>query len=195
MSEDRREPERTDVLQRLAAIDDLLAEHNEKLALTMDRAASADEGWRSISRQLERLGLETPAVEERSHANLAGDHHADATLVDATGLLAWVAWLVPAYDLADQWPLCWFRHEGLVAQLLALRRWHTALFTVQLDDPAAPSKWHDTLYRLNERAARRITQTCLATHRNPPAIRVGDEAQLAIPTCAVPRNPTETPRR
>ena len=31
MSEDRREAERTDVLQRLAEIDDLLAEHNEKL--------------------------------------------------------------------------------------------------------------------------------------------------------------------
>ncbi len=194
MPEDRLEAERTNVLQRLADIDDLLAEHNEKLSLTMDQAASADEGWKSVSRQLESLGLEATAVEERSHASVA-DIYDDPTLVDATGLVAWVAWLVPAYDLSDQWPLCWFRHEGLVAQLLALRRWHTALFTMQSDDPAAPSKWHDALYRLNERAARRITQSCLATHRNPPAIRVGDETQLAIPTRGLPRNPTEAPRR
>jgi len=186
----RRDAERAELLRRLAEIDERLADQDKRLVGSVQMAAEADERWKVISRRRDGLRRDTTHAEERSHADVAADHHAGPTPLDTTGLLAWVTWLVPAYDLSEQWPLCWYRHEGLVAQLLALRRWHAALFTEQSDDLLAPSKWHDALYRLSERGARRITQTCLATHRDPPAILVRDDVQLAIPTWGLRRNPS-----
>ena len=193
MSGRRRDAERTVLLRRLAEIDERLADHDKRLVGSVQTAAEADERWKVISRRQDGLRRDTTHAEERPHADVAANHHADPTPLDTTGLLGWVAWVVSAYDLSEQWPLCWYRHEGLVAQLLALRRWHTALFTEQSSDLAAPSKWHDALYRLSERAARRITQTCLATHRDPPAIPVRDDARLATATWGLRRSSSVTP--
>ena len=194
MLQRRRDVERAEVLRRLAEIDQRLADHDKRLVDSVQTAAEADERWKVVSRRRDGLRRDTTHAEVRSHADVVADHHADPTPLDTTGLLAWMAWLVPAYDLSEQWPLCWYRHEGLVAQLLALRRWHAALFTEQSSDLLAPSKWHDALYRLSERAARPITQTCLATHRDPPAILVRDDVQLAIPTWGPRRNPSAEQR-
>ncbi len=62
---------------------------------------------------------------------------------DLTALAWWVAWLINAYDLSERWPACWYRHEGLVEMLRALRRWHLALRKELASDPKAATAWHE----------------------------------------------------
>jgi hypothetical protein len=90
-------------------------------------------------------------------------------------LIAWVSWMVRAYDFYEHWPDCWYRHEGLVIQLLALRRWYVALGAEQSSDLTAAIAWHDALHRLNDRTLA-IAQSCLASHHPAPDLS-GDEAK------------------
>jgi hypothetical protein len=74
-------------------------------------------------------------------------------------LRAWVHWLVAKYELIDDWPECWHRHDGVVLELLALHAWHTAA----LDVKAAPNDlflWHDALWRMRDRVIRPLAQRC-----------------------------------
>lgn len=63
------------------------------------------------------------------------------------------------YEWIDDWPECWFRHEGVVRELLALHSWHTAA----LQENAAPNElflWHDALWRMRDRVMRPLAQRC-----------------------------------
>jgi len=177
---DTRGAERAGLLQRLEGFDKRLTAFEDRIASAHEKAAHADAGRKALSRKLEGLRGDLTA-HERAHAGAIGGHQTGPP-ADSAGLLEWVAWLVPAYDLSEQWPLCWYRHEGLVTQLLALRRWHAALRTEHASDPAAPFAWHEALYKLSTRASRFITQTCLATHRAAAAIPVARDGELALPT-------------
>lgn len=58
-------------------------------------------------------------------------------------LLPWVEWLVRTHELGNLWPECWWKHEGFVQEVVALRAWHDAA----LHDPAvaghAIAAWYD----------------------------------------------------
>lgn len=74
-------------------------------------------------------------------------------------LRAWVHWLAVKYELVDDWPECWFQHDGAVLELLALHAWHTAA----LQPNAAPNElflWHDALWRTRDRVIRPLAQRC-----------------------------------
>jgi hypothetical protein len=92
--------------------------------------------------------------------------HAGVLQPPPAGFVRWVAWLVDAYALADRWPLCWYRHPGLVAELRGLWKWYQALNTELAVNPSAISSWHDALWRTTGRALQPVTQRCLAEHRD-----------------------------
>ena len=62
------------------------------------------------------------------------------------GLIAWVGWVIPAYSISD-WPPCWAEHEGLVAHIDGLRRWHQAVYAGDVDGARATA-WHESFERL-----------------------------------------------
>jgi hypothetical protein len=109
-------------------------------------------------------------------------------------LAAWVTWIVNAYDLQDRWPACWYRHEGLVELLRALRRWHAALTTELIGDAPAATLWHEALYRTVDRTMVAVTQRCLTSHREAsPFAPVSDE-ELSVAAIAAnqPSAPPQT---
>ncbi len=101
---------------------------------------------------------------------------------DFLALALWVHWLINAYDLSERWPACWFRHEGLVEILRALRRWHMALSAELAGDPKAASDWHDALSRTVDRNMLAVTQRCLTAHRAPAQVAAvsADELTAAL---------------
>ncbi len=95
-------------------------------------------------------------------------------------LAVWVTWVVNGYDLQDRWPACWYRHEGLVELLRALRRWHAALTTELLGDATAATIWHEALFRTVDRTMLAVTQRCLTSHRETsPLAPLSDEELCA----------------
>lgn len=177
----RKRWEREELLQRLAAIEARLEEDKDRLTSALQRAADATEAWRITSRELADLRLHgTSASVPIADAGTRGARPLGVVGPDA--LAAWVRWVVRVYDLAEYWPPCWQRHEGLVLQLVALRRWHVALSTDLAGDPTAGATWFDALYRLNDHLARPISQSCLATHRDSASLD-GDEAILPPKGC------------
>lgn len=97
-------------------------------------------------------------------------------------LAVWVTWLVNAYDLQDRWPACWYRHEGLVEVLRALRRWHAALTTELIGDAPAATLWHEALHRTVDCTMLAVTQRCLTSHRETSVLAAlsDDELSAAI---------------
>lgn len=165
----RKRGEGDQLLQRLVGIDARLDDHEDRLNKAYASAADATQAWRSISRQVTNLLRTGPPAADS--ATMHADDTDEAVMHDdAAGLEDWVRWVVPAYDLSEYWPLCWQRHEGLVQQLVGLRRWHAALATELAGDRTARSRWFDALYRLNEHLARPISQLCLASHRDSPSL-------------------------
>lgn len=98
---------------------------------------------------------------------------------DLAALAWWVTWLVNAYDLSERWPACWYRHEGLVATLRALRRWHRALGNELAADPKAATDWHDALARTVDGNIAPVTQRCLTTHRASERVAPVSQTELA----------------
>jgi hypothetical protein len=107
-------------------------------------------------------------------------------------LMAWVDWLVATYDLptGGRWASCWYRHPGVVHELLALRRWHLEV----LDSEASGADlflWHDALWRFRDRALVAL-KGCVGSdgHREqPPSSAAGllrdEEARRAHVDAAV----------
>ncbi len=90
----------------------------------------------------------------------------------------WVDWLARAFGLSERFPSCWHKHEGVVAALQALRRWHAALQRGESSDPTSAILWMDAVMRVEDRLLRRISQRCLSTHRDPPGIDAPTEDEL-----------------
>jgi hypothetical protein len=87
---------------------------------------------------------------------------------DFVSLLDWVGWMAPAFDLSERFPSCWYKHEGAVMALRALRHWHSGLQRGGSSDPTSTILWVDAVYRVNDRMLRPIAQRCLSTHRDAP---------------------------
>jgi len=90
----------------------------------------------------------------------------------------WVDWMARAFGLSERFPSCWYKHEGVVAALHALRRWHAALQRGDSSDPTSAILWMDAVMRVDDRLLRRIAQRCLSTHRDPPGIDAPSEDEL-----------------
>ena len=141
----------------------LLFDVDQRVTRALEVATDADRAWQAVSPKIARMDRMAPTRTSLGTAGAATER--DAPPTDTAALVAWVRWLVSAYDLAEGWPACWDRHPGLVANLSGLRRWHIALTTQVDTNPAAVSSWHDALYRCNERWVRHAASRCLASHR------------------------------
>jgi hypothetical protein len=99
---------------------------------------------------------------------------------DFVSLLDWVDWMAPAFDLSERFPSCWYRHEGALVALGALRHWHSALQRGGSNDPASTILWVDAVSRINDRMLRPIAQRCLSTHRDAPDLDRPTEDELTM---------------
>jgi hypothetical protein len=128
---------------------------------------------------------------EQSGASIAADaivppSYGAQESVELAPLAAWVNWVAMAFDLSERWPSCWYRHEGLVFEMLALRRWHVALRTDPATDPSSAIRWSEALHRVNTESARHIAQRCLSTHRDAPPL---DPITVDLFTSSAPTAP------
>ncbi|MFZ0130816.1 MAG: hypothetical protein WAL77_15480 [Candidatus Dormiibacterota bacterium] len=140
-------------------LDSLMAGERDRL-LTPSEAATRDRLLNAV---------------EQSGASITADailppSSADQESVGLASLAAWVNWVAMAFDLSERWPSCWHRHEGLVFEMLSLRRWHVALRTDAATDPSSAIRWSEALHRVNTQSARHIAQRCLSTHRDAPPL-------------------------
>ena len=99
---------------------------------------------------------------------------------DFVSLLDWVDWMARAFALSERFPSCWYKHEGAVVALRALRHWHTALQRGGSSDPSSTILWVDAVYRINDRMLRPIAQRCLSTHRDAPDLDRPTEDELTL---------------
>ena len=95
-------------------------------------------------------------------------------------LLDWVNWMARAFALSERLPSCWYKHEGAVVALRALRHWHTALQRGGSSDPSSTILWVDAVYRINDRMLRPVAQHCLSTHRDAPNLDRPTEDELEL---------------
>ncbi|MEV6848846.1 hypothetical protein [Actinoplanes sp. NPDC051411] len=74
----------------------------------------------------------------------------DAAAAVWAWLIDWVGWAVERYQLAEEIPVCWYRHAPLIEELAALAAaWHLAY-----DDAATPDSpllWHERFARARTR--------------------------------------------
>ena len=74
----------------------------------------------------------------------------DAAALAWAWLIDWVGWAVDRYQLAEEIPVCWYRHPPLIEELTALAAgWHVAY-----DDTATadgPLLWHERFTRARVR--------------------------------------------
>jgi hypothetical protein len=108
---------------------------------------------------------------------------------DFVSLLDWVNWMARAFALSERFPSCWYKHEGVVVALRALRHWHATLQRGGSSDPSSTILWVDAVYRINDRLLRPIAQRCLSTHRDAPDLDRPTEDELTL------LNPSSTSRR
>jgi hypothetical protein len=94
-----------------------------------------------------------------------------------------------AFALSERFPSCWYKHEGVVVALRALRHWNATLQRGGSSDPSSTILWVDAVYRINDRLLRPIAQRCLSTHRDAPDLDRPTEDELTL------LNPSSTSRR
>ena len=97
---------------------------------------------------------------------------------DFVSLLDWVDWMARAFALSERFPSCWYKHEGAVVALRALRHWQTALQRGASSDPSSTILWVDAIHRINDRLLRPIAQRCLSNHRSDPDLDRPTEDEL-----------------
>lgn len=67
-----------------------------------------------------------------------------------TWLIDWVGWLVDRYEIAEEIPACWYRHDPLIEELTALAAgWHIAYDDNARNDE--PLIWHERFARARDR--------------------------------------------
>jgi hypothetical protein len=99
---------------------------------------------------------------------------------DVMSLLDWVNWMARAFALSERFPSCWYKHEGVVVALRALRHWHAALQRGGSSDPSSTILWVDAVYRVNDRMLRPVAQHCLSNHRDAPNLDRPTEDELEL---------------
>jgi hypothetical protein len=95
-------------------------------------------------------------------------------------LLDWVNWMARAFALSERFPSCWYKHEGVVVALRALRHWHSALQRGGSSDPSSTILWVDAVYRVNDRMLRPVAQHCLSNHSDAPHLDRPTEDELEL---------------
>ena len=86
----------------------------------------------------------------------------------------------PRIRLSERFPSCWYKHEGVVVALRALRHWHSALHREGSTTPSSTILWVDAVYRINDRMLRPVAQRCLSTHRDAPDLDSPTEDGLEL---------------
>jgi hypothetical protein len=134
-------------------------------------AAQLDVGLASVAGEVAELRtrLDDPQHAAVSPADVRGGIAENAQpSEDFVSLLDWVNWMARAFALSERFPSCWYKHEGVVVALRALRQWHSALQRGGSSDPSSTILWVDALYRINDRMLRPVAQHCLSNHRDSP---------------------------
>ena len=144
-------------------------------------AAQLDVGLASVAGEVAELRtrLDDPqqAADSPVPAKTGIAENAQAS-EDFVSLLDWANWMARAFALSERFPSCWYKHEGAVVALGALRHWHSALQREGSTDPSSTILWVDAIYRINDRLLRPIAQRCLSNHRSDPDLDRPTEEEL-----------------
>ena len=163
-----------------------------RIAALTKWAAQLDVGLASVAGEIAelrtRLDDPQPAAGSPVPAKTGIVENAQAS-EDFVSLLDWVDWMARAFALSERFPSCWYKHEGVVVALRALRHWHATLQRGGSSDPSSTILWVDAVYRINDRLLRPIAQRCLSTHRDAPDLDRPTEDELTL------LNPSSTSRR
>lgn len=146
-------------------------------------AAQLDVGLASVAGEVAELRarLDDPQRAAVSATDVSsGIAENERSSEEFASLLDWVNWMARAFALSERFPSCWYKHEGVVVALRALRHWHTALQRGGLSDPSSTILWVDAIYRINDRLLRPIAQRCLSTHRDAPNVDRPTEDELTL---------------
>ena len=152
-----------------------------RIAALTKWAAQLDIGLASVAGEVAELRtrLDGPQHAADSPASVSsGVAENGQSGEDFVSLLDWVNWIARAFALSERFPSCWYKHEGAVVALRALRHWHTALQRGGSSDPSSTILWVDAIYRINDRLLRPIAQRCLSNHRGEPDLDRPTEDEL-----------------
>ena len=154
-----------------------------RIAALTKWAAQLDVGLASVAGEVADLRAR---LGEPRNANVSEPSETTAAIEgapqsdDLVSLLDWVNWMARAFALSERFPSCWYKHEGAVVALRALRRWHATLQRGGSSDPSSTILWVDALYRINDRMLRPIAQHCLSNHRDAPNLDRPTEDDLDL---------------
>ena len=154
-----------------------------RIAALTKWAAQLDVGLASVAGEVAELRtrLDDPHRASVSPAEVSGGIAENAQPSDEfVSLLDWVNWMARAFALSERFPSCWYRHEGVVVALRALRHWHAALQRGGSSDPSSTILWVDAVYRINDRMLRPVAQHCLSNHRDAPDLDRPTEDELEL---------------
>lgn len=163
-----------------------------RIAALTKWAAQLDIGLASVAGEVAELRA---CLDDPQHAAVSppevssGTAENEQSSEDFVSLLDWVNWMACAFALSERFPSCWYKHEGVVVALQALRRWHSALQRGGSSDPSSTILWVDAVYRINDRMLRPVAQHCLSNHRDAPNLDRPTEDELTR------LNPSSTGRR
>jgi hypothetical protein len=154
-----------------------------RIAALTKWAAQLDVGLALVAGEVAdlRTRLDDPQHAAVSPADVSGGIADNAqSSDDFVSLLDWVDWMARAFALSERFPSCWYKHEGVVVALRALRHWHSALQRDGASDPSSTILWVDAVYRINDRMLRPIAQHCLSNHRDAPNLDRPTEHELDL---------------
>jgi hypothetical protein len=152
-----------------------------RIAALTKWAAQLDVGLASVAGEVAELRTR---LDDPQHAAVSPTDVSSGTPENAqpsedfVSLLDWVNWMARAFALSERFPSCWYKHEGAMVALRALRHWHTALQRGGSSDPSSTILWVDAIYRINDRLLRPIAQRCLSNHRDEPDLDRPTEDEL-----------------
>ena len=154
-----------------------------RIAALTKWAAQLDVGLASVAAEVAELRarLDDPQHAAVSPTDVSGGTAENAQSSETfVSLLDWVNWMARAFALSERFPSCWYKHEGVVVSLRALRHWHSALQRGASSDPSSTILWVDAVYRINDRMLRPVAQHCLSTHRDAPELDSPTEDELTL---------------
>ena len=154
-----------------------------RIAALTQWAAQLDVGLASVAGEVAELRtrLDDPQNATVSPTDVSsGAAENEQSSEEFASLLDWVNWMARAFALSERFPSCWYKHEGVVVSLRALRHWHSALQRGGSSDPSSTILWVDALYRINDRMLRPIAQHCLSNHRDAPNLDRPTEDDLDL---------------
>ena len=152
-----------------------------RIAALTKWAAQLDVGLASVAGEVAELRarLDDPQRAAVSATDVSsGIAENEQASEEFMSLLDWVNWMARAFALSERFPSCWYKHEGAVVALRALRRWHSALQRGGSSEPSSTVLWVDAIYRINDRLLRPIAQRCLSSHRSDPDLDRPTEDEL-----------------